>query len=204
MTPDLIILGPTDAPTTDESVIDALQLIKQREEKGFSSPTILAVSTNDDNGIYYQDETYFNVQTETYETSIKSNVVAKNLHFINKKILELVYFEELGDRSPLITMKFPLLNKETISCNTEEDDISFKKLYTSVKTKEVINNKNSNEIKTPIFKYNGPNDIRINLTAWKSLLGSREIWGQVTSSKQDHENSHLDSCKISVNYMNFE
>ncbi|KAG7195473.1 uncharacterized protein KQ657_003236 [Scheffersomyces spartinae] len=203
MTPDLIIMGPTEDTTTEESVIDAIQYVKQRELKDTKPPTILTVTTFEDSKIYFQDETYFNLQAETYQGSIKSNMVTKTMHFVNKKIVELLNFEQFGTQDSVITVKFPSLNLEHTSCSTDEDYINFKKQYTSVNAEKTFKKLDSERL--PIFKFNTLNDIRINLNAWKMIQSARESWNQVINSKQDDEDLKVGSnCKISVNYMNFE
>lgn len=126
--PDLVIVGPneglhlTSANTNDEVVVEDLDDMDNQAEAlallaQLKNMPVITVSSEDHDRIYYGDERYFNVEEKKYDDSFKANPVAKNVKYINQKVVELV--EEVAPTltsSLLLNVNFPSMNHQYSQC----------------------------------------------------------------------------------------
>lgn len=133
--PDLVILGPDEGLSLTASTPKD-QLLFQKDqyvETGLESMLLLSMikkfpvigfSTGDNHHIYYQDESYFNIQQDVLSKQLlKKNVFTKNIKFINKKVIEMIskLSESTGALLPesmALNVNFPSVNHDVSHCTT--------------------------------------------------------------------------------------
>lgn len=127
-TPDLVIVGPneglhlTSANSNEDIVVEDLEQMENQAEAlallaQLKSFPVISVSSEDHDHIYYGDERYFNVEEAKYEDSFKANPVARNVQYINRKIVELVEeVEPTLTLSLLLNVNFPSMNHKFSHC----------------------------------------------------------------------------------------
>lgn len=130
-TPDLVIVGPNEGlhlslPRADVAGITGEDLAhKSNQAEAMSQLAqlrglpVLSVSTADLIHVYYENEQFFAVEEREYARMFKANSVAKNVQFVNERVLRLVdhVVPHMGRRMAL-NVNFPLTNHHSLSCFT--------------------------------------------------------------------------------------
>lgn len=129
-TPDLVLIGPNeglhlssstasgefgfsmeDLAVKDNQVDAMVQLAKVNQYP------VISVSVKDEDNIYYEDETFFNIEEPKYEDLFKNNAISQNIKFVNEKVTKLV--DDLAfnlDSYVSLNVNFPSLNHKESTC----------------------------------------------------------------------------------------
>ncbi|KAK8443041.1 hypothetical protein ACI3LY_002846 [Candidozyma auris] len=127
--PDLVIVGPNEGlhltpPNSDDDVVvedldnmddkaHALALLAQLHKV-----PVITVSSEDHDRVYYNDDRYFNVEVAQYKDAFKANPIAKNVQFVNDRIVHLIE-KVVGsslDASLSLNINFPSMNHKYSNC----------------------------------------------------------------------------------------
>lgn len=110
--PDLTIIGPNEG-------LQNQQIINKMIHSTITNNNIstIAFSTEDEHHIYYQDENYFHISSNSIHQLMKHNVFTKNIKFINKEIGRII--DNLSNKGVIgLDFKFPSFNHFNSHCIT--------------------------------------------------------------------------------------
>lgn len=134
--PDLVVLGPDEGlsltPSTSshqplfhenhpnsDNVLDSMMRLTMLKKF-----PVIGVSTGDDHHIYFQDETFFNIQQNVLSKQLlKKNVFTKNIKFINARVIDLINKLTTSEQGILpenvaLNVNFPSINHDVSHCTT--------------------------------------------------------------------------------------
>ncbi|ODV69120.1 hypothetical protein HYPBUDRAFT_136227 [Hyphopichia burtonii NRRL Y-1933] len=169
--PDLVILGPNEGLSLtdynhpsdifvdleDHSYEDALEsMIKLTQLKDFP---VMAVSTEDNHHIYYQDEHFFKIQKPTLTESLKKkNAFAKNILFINEQISQLIDLlfskTSISKNQISLNINFPSMNHDQSNCFTSVSKKSSKNPKYKQASSKIMKNHSKHTISIPNYILN--------------------------------------------------
>lgn len=111
--PELILIGPNEGThyTNDDDSNVLLKMLRYSKINGIPS---IAVSTEDNHHIYYQDEKYFNIQSQH---PFKVNTFSENIQFMNAQVAKIVANVKLP-KSLALNINLPSLNHDYSTCTT--------------------------------------------------------------------------------------
>lgn len=132
--PDVVIVGPNEGlhlslPRTEQAGIAGEDLLAKHNVAEamlalaqVHNLPVIAVLVEDDMHVYYEDEHYFNVEEKAYDKMFRANVVAKNVRFVNARIVRLVQrvVPRMAPRMAL-NVNVPSLNQQASTCFTNGD-----------------------------------------------------------------------------------
>lgn len=112
--PEIILIGPNEGTkyTNDDKDNVLLQMLRYSKINGIPS---IAISTEDNHHIYYQDEKYFNIQSQQ---PLKVNTFSENIQFINSQVSKILEKTTLP-KSISLNINFPSINHEYSSCTSK-------------------------------------------------------------------------------------
>lgn len=134
--PDLVVLGPNEGaaytPTEssdfklfgeDVHIAASETLTSLVKLTNLKHLPVLAISTEDNHHIYYQDEHYFKIQQRSWQKTLKRNTFSKNVEFINHRICDFI--SRLPTEIPQtlsLNINFPSLNHYYSRCTTKSSN----------------------------------------------------------------------------------
>ena len=149
--PELVLLGPQEGISyTPQAASDYYESIQAMAAISASqNHSTIAVSSEDNHHIYFQDEHFFNAQQEKLKR-FKKNVFARNIRFTNKKIIDLVTSLEKKAAGSLLLPSRVALNVIIPSINHE---------YSHCATSSNPNAKLNPEFKQVMFENDAPSSV---------------------------------------------
>ena len=138
--PEIILIGPNEGTqyTNDDKDNVLLQMLRYSKINGIPS---IAISTEDNHHIYYQDEKYFNIQSQQ---PLKANTFSENIQFINSQVSKILEKTTLP-KSISLNINFPSINHEYSSC-TSKMNLEYSQISsTSSTSQRVLTHKKFNQ-----------------------------------------------------------
>lgn len=131
-TPDLVIIGPNEGLhltsrtgsgefgfLMDDLSIKGDQVEAMTQLAKVHQYSAIAVSVQDEDQIYYEDESLFNIEESKYEDLFKDDPISQTVKFVNEKVSNLI--DNLAtsmDSYVSLNINFPSLNHEDSKCFT--------------------------------------------------------------------------------------
>ncbi|EGW30700.1 uncharacterized protein SPAPADRAFT_155831 [Spathaspora passalidarum NRRL Y-27907] len=128
---DLVIIGPNEGL---ESQAEIKELVSLSVNSTFKT---LAVSTQDNHGIYYQDEKYFNIHPSSHDHLSKHNVFTRNIHYLNRKVDQLIKKMSTTKEVFGLNVVIPSINHDDSHCMiAKHHDMSYEQMKPTAVQKE--------------------------------------------------------------------
>ncbi|KAI5952069.1 hypothetical protein CANMA_005148 [Candida margitis] len=136
---DLVMIGPNQGLTHSQLVTDMIQ------QTNTEKVDAIAISTQDNHPIYYQDEKYFRIAFNDVDFQLsKSNAFTKNIKLIDRHVIALVdnlvqldneYDGAKSGGSIGLHLSFPSMNFRTAHCQTSPSTkLDYQVMMTSDRT----------------------------------------------------------------------
>lgn len=201
---DLVILGPDEGlsltPSTandqplffenhpsSDNVLDSMMRLAMLKKY-----PVIGVSTGDDHHIYFQDETFFNIQQNLLSKQLlKKNIFTKNIKFINKRVIEIINkltaSNEGLPENVALNVNFPSINHDVSHCTTSPNN----KNNNDPTFKQVVYDKKKTHIKHNVLpKYQLMND-SIVITGEYNVNIDEDAEQQTFVDKKSYYYSHI-------------
>lgn len=125
--PDLVIMGPNQGLSLTPNDYDINSMFSDDDNclqsmiklSQIKNHPVIAVSTEDNHHIYFQDEQVFNIQQESLSKTLKKNVFGTNVQFVNHKIIELINSFSTIPANLALNVNFPSINHQHSHCFTK-------------------------------------------------------------------------------------
>lgn len=130
--PDLVLIGPNEGLhlssrmdggkvgfTMEDLANKENQVEAMTQLANINQYAVLAASVQDEDNIYYEDESFFNIEERKYDNLFKDNAISENVKFVNEKVVKLVSDLAFNlEPYASLNVNFPSLNHKESTCFT--------------------------------------------------------------------------------------